>query len=171
MLEAWCVIPWPCKISLLGAACLCLLNTKDVTVTWSRMCYHRSVSCYVCRPDNICLSQRPEGKNDLFLVIAYKFLIIQWLKNVNDPTRMPPALYTIGHRSQYGAEQRMERRERMWNPSQLYWWSENPKLVCLFHGFAFLAFCSFHKPEIQLGVERILWLLIHCNETDALTHM
>jgi hypothetical protein len=171
MHEAWCVILWPCKISLLGAAWLCLLNTKDVTVTWSRMCYHRFVSCYVCLPDNICLSRRPEGTNDLFLAIAYKSLIIPWLKNVNDSTRMPPALYTIGHTSQYGAEQRMERRERMWNPSQLYWWSENANPVCLFHGLPFLVFRSFYKPEIQLGVSRILWLLTYCNENGALTHV
>ena len=102
-----------------------------MTITWSRMCYHRSVSCYVYRPGNICLSRRPEGTNGLFLTIAYKPLIIHWLKNVNDSVRMPPALYKFGHTSQYVMEQIMERRERLWNPSQLYWLSEKPDPVCL----------------------------------------
>jgi len=78
------------------------------------------VSCYVCRPGNICLSRRPEGTNVLFLAIAYKSLIIHWSKNVNDSVRMRPALYKFGHTSQYVKEQRMERRERLWNTSQLY---------------------------------------------------
>lgn len=170
-MNAWSVIPWPCKISLLCTAWLCLLNTKHVTVTWSRMCFGRSVSCYVCRPGNICLSRRPEGTNGLFLPIGYKLLTIYWLKNVNDSARMPPAFYKFGHTSQYVTEQRMERRERLRNPSQLYWWREKPNQIWPFHGFAFLVFCSFHKPEIQLGVSGILWLLTHYNENDALTHL
>jgi hypothetical protein len=159
------------QISLLGTAWLCLLNAKHVTVTWSRMCYPRSVSCYVCRPGNIRLSRRLEGRSVLFLAIAYEPLIIHWLKNVNNSARMPPALYKFGHTRQYVAEQIMERRERLWHPSQLYWWSEKPNSICPFHGFAFLVFCSFHKPEIQLDVSRIVRLLTHCIESDALTQV